>query len=91
MDEASHPKRFESCYIEVFTAELTKCAAVWTFPDVSKGRISFTCRVKQSKNNGLPSIDDEGAMIMFETSGTACPAKLRHIPGELNLSTAVRT
>jgi hypothetical protein len=63
---------------------IPKCAALWTFPDVSKDRISFTCRVKQSKNNGLPSIDDEGAMIIFETSGTTCPAKLRHIPAELN-------
>ena len=37
---------------------------VWILPDVSKDRISFVFRVKQSKKNGLFGVDDEGVMII---------------------------
>lgn len=88
MDETSHPKRFESCNIEVFTAELPKIHVFrnvrlcWYFPDVSKNRISFMFRVNQSKNNGLLNIDDEEAMIIWNV-GNYLPSESASHPRRL--------
>jgi hypothetical protein len=61
---------------------ITKCAGMWLFSNVSYDRISFIFRVKNSNQNGLLGIDDEGAMIIWNV-GNYLPRETASHTGRL--------